>query len=229
MDPNQEINLFQSTYSEGPLDWVDIAQARDDLRLPVQFMTEQPYGALRTDHGRERWLVQNLRNSNIAFFQPLFHLGFGMNWKPSGETKSGQFTNSRGTLSLTRLFGLPDKDPAQELEQYRGFLQWIQDKRNELGNPFPTTVSVQWFRGGYNSRGIEWAGIKEVGLNENQVAHWEQELQDWRKQPWFEALYKKNMDGLARVRIGPHCWFRMGELRNRTEEILARPRSPRPR
>jgi hypothetical protein len=228
MDPYQEISLYPSMTSEGPLDWMDIAQSRADLQLPVQFLTEQSYSALRTERGRERWIVQNLRDNNLSFFYPLLHAGFGMEWAPTSETGTGQFIMHRGTLPLTRLFGLPNENPARELEQYRGFLQWIQDKRNELGNPWPTTVSLQWFRGGYSNRGIEWSGMHDSGLSEEQIAQWQQELIDWRKQPWFEALYQKNMDGLARVRIGPHCWFRMGELRNRSKEMLIRPRSPRP-
>ena len=230
MDPKEEISLFQSTYSKGPLDWLDIAQSREDLRLPVEILDERYYSSLKTDVAREKWLVKNLRHSNLAFFHPLFHVGMGMNWQNADtrEKRLGDFISHRGTLSLTRLFGLPDENPAKELEQYRGFLQWIQDKRNEVGNPLPTSVSVQWFRGGYNSRGLEWAGMKGAGVSEEDQARWNQELQDWRKQPWFEALYKRNMEGLARVRIGPHCWFRMGELRDRSEQFLARLRSPRP-
>lgn len=190
----------------GALNWFDLADEQG--RVVMELFTQHPP---KTPKALESWLIQKLRNDmhQSFFFRTLAHKGMKLDSEILHQKKHQNAAWSRVyvRVPLAQLFLLPNENPQQELEQLRGFLQWVDDNRQTTGRD-GREATIQWFRGGYRSRGLEWAGVAEVADKERL----NQELDSWREKPWFQQWYQANMDGLAKVRMGPHCWFSMASL-----------------
>lgn len=207
--------IYLGSSQDGLLDWLDVAQSHPEGRLPFTYFTEKSYSKLRSDASREKWAVEAFRNSGQPFLNVLQHMGSGLDMRVEKERQLGPgYYEVEATVSVHALLGLPGDEPEVELSQYRDFLNWIQAKRDRIRSERPNEIGIQWYRGGYNCRGLEWYGLSSTPLSDSKRQEWEDELQDWRSIPWFEAWYKKNMEGLARVRMGPHCFFRLSNLRD---------------
>lgn len=190
----------------GPLHWFEYLDA--DFRVPIEF-----FGAAypKTEKQQEKWLIDQLRGyRTIPFFcRLLARKGLALDFQVTSTKKTGWpkdfFTT--GTVPLAQLFSLPNEQPAEELANMKRFLSWLDDQLKGQGEK-GRDACIQWYRGGYNDRGLEAAGFEDKTKQEAL----DQALKAWRKEAWFEAWFRKNMEHLARVRIGPHCWFALSNL-----------------
>ncbi len=190
----------------GALSWFDYLD--DDLRVPIGFFGgHYP----KTPTQRRAWLIRMLREQdhNRLFFRLLAHRDMVLDFQLTEVKKTGwpEYSHTVGTVPLAQLLSLPNVDPAEELEQMRGFLAWL-DQQVAGNGRNGGDAHIQVFRGGYNSRGIEAAGFADPTKRETL----EQDLKNWRKKAWFEAWYQTKMKELSRVRMNAHCWFPLDSL-----------------
>ena len=215
--------IDSSDYHAGLLDWVEGGLSSSEGRVKTWIFAD-PITAKRTTKSRQILVATQLREIAQPFLRPLMHTDHEVDFLVDSIEEGNAFTHHLCSLSLPKLLGLPGEHPAQELENYAQFLRWLEPRRNHRYGS-----TVQCLRGGYNHRGLEWAGLTDAVLSDGEKGKWIQELADWRKKPWFAELYKKNMNGLARMRTGPHCWFRLQNLRQVSfapPTTPARPKAP---
>ena len=189
----------------GALNWFDHLDEAHRVRLEFIDRPYPPTPALQ-----ERWLIHQLREDCYQnfFFEPLAHRGLALDFQAEESVPRGsqRFFWTTGTVPLAQLFLLPNENPAEELDQMKAFLTWVQDQVTEQGND-ERDARIQWFRGG-RERGLEAAGFED----KSKQAALTQALQKWREHPWFDAWYRANLRGLGKVRRGPHCWLAMPSL-----------------
>ena len=196
----------------GLLDWVEHALRSPGPDLPIELYTSRAPSQLTARQYR-KWLVDTLReNCHCPFIKPLIHANSDHGWTTDQETQWGDRWVVRGRVNALDLFGLDPAMGRAGLVEYRKFLLWIEDKLRGAGVT-AGEVGLQWFRGGYRERGLEWYGLGRAGLDEAAQVQWKQDLADWEQQPWFANWKARNLAGLARVRLGPHCWFVFHHLR----------------
>ena len=201
-------------FNGGLLAWTELALERPGLDLPLELSVDTTDQGLRSPAGRDAWLVKALRrNCFCSFLLPLLHTGRGLTWKTDSTRMWGDTPMVTGRTSAAPLFGLDPDHARRDLESYRELLRWVQAREAALGPD--ARVGLQWFRGGYRSRGLEWYGLTAAGLNDTEQDEWRLELAERQRAPWCAAWTARNLDGLARVRLGPHCWFSMKSLRPR--------------
>lgn len=197
----------------GPLHWFEYADA--EFRVPIEFFGEH---YPRTPKQQETWLLKMLRGyrANLFFLRLLSRKGLNLDFRLTEVKKTGWPDKSYtiGTMPLAQLFSLPNENPAEELAQMKAFLTWLDVQLKEQGDR-GRDACIQWYRGGYGNRGLEAAGFAEDAKRDAL----DQALKEWRKEPWFEAWYQKNMEHLGRVRMGPHCWFALSDLSGDREHL----------
>ena len=230
MTPTNSAPLSQTPiplepYEGGALNWFDHMDA--DHRVLIELPGDCSE-SVRGERGRETRLVKALRETSHQgfFFQTLAHKGMALDHRlvSSRPCVWPDRWHNCFSVPLAELFLLPNQNPAQELAQIKAFLTWVDQQRQGKG-PGGREANIQWFRGGYRERGLEWAYVEDREVARNLNA----ELQGWRKQAWFEQWFRANLQGLAKTRMGPHCWFPMGSLvRDRQIEALVARRKMRP-
>lgn len=190
----------------GALNWLDMVD--DQHQVLLEFMGPR---YPKTPDAQKAWLTQMLRNNRHQefFFRPLANKGLKLvfSFVEGRETGWPDTFITRGTVPLAQLLSLPNVDPKAELAQMREFLEWVDTRRQQVGSE-GCEATIQWFRSGYNNRGLEWAGVEDSQTRERL----NEELVVWREKPWFDQWYKTNMDGFAKVRMGPDCWLGMASL-----------------
>ena len=194
----------------GALNWFD--HVDENFRVTLAFFgTTYPHG--KSDRQREAWLIEQLRDNASAgrqhfFFYPLAHKGMALDFQFTRESGPAPgWMTVEGTVPLAQLFLLPNEQPALELARMKEFLTWVDDRVKGQGKD-GSDARIQWFRGGYGSRGLEAAGFADDAAREALT----QDLKAWHEKPWFERWYAANMKGFAKVRMGPHCWLSMASL-----------------
>lgn len=193
----------------GPLDWFDFADSEGRV-LWRQPSRSKPFPANRSYDTQRAWLKDCFEFSRPGFFFTLYTA------HPDTTAVRDMGTDKRGyrffSFPLTDLMGLPGKDHATELAQLKGFLEWVDEQADTYSEPLPANrISLQWFRGGYNSRGLEWSGICDLSETTQQALN--EGLAQWEEQPWFATWKKTQLDRMARLRFGPHMWLRHDDLR----------------
>lgn len=196
----------------GALNWFDYLD--ENFRVPLGFFGTT-YPKDKGERQREAWLIEQLRNGTSTsrqhfFFYPLAHKGLSLDFQFTREhalSPSPDWTTVEGTVPLAQLFLLPNEQPALELARMKEFLTWVDERvRGQGGDGYD--ARIQWFRGGYNSRGLEAAGFADKALQQALT----EDLKAWHEKPWFQRWYAANMKGFAKVRMGPHCWLSMASL-----------------
>lgn len=188
----------------GALNWLDMVD--EEGRVVIEFLGPAYPNA---PNSQEAWLIEQLREDNhqVFFFRTLAHRGMNLDFQLIESRPLNRFSLTRGSVPLAQLLSMPNEDPATELAQMREFLEWVDTKRQGVGRD-GGEATIQWYRGGYRQRGLEWAGVKDDATREQL----NEKLSQWRQKPWFQRWYDTNMTGFSKVRMGPHCWLAMSSL-----------------
>ena len=205
---------------EGVLDWFDAADEQGNIVVWLMGSSFPKRAASVTP-----WLKKALKHSQQNFFiMPLLANDFRLTCELVKEKTASDpnWTVVHVRLPLAAFFNLPNANPQQELAQLREFFEWAKLKSESMGRPFFEAPRLQWYREGNASGtryGLEWAGLAPgksgVGtLDEPTRRQWEMDLDAWRAKPWFNAWYERNIAGMKKLRIGPHCWASMGYFRS---------------
>ena len=197
----------------GPLNWFDYLDGEG--RVPVAFFGK-PYP--KTEKQREAWLIEMLRSTRSQgfFCRLLARKGLALDFQVTSSRPTGwpESFYTCGTVPLAQLFSLPNENPREELAQMKAFLTWLDEQlkgQGEKGND----ASLQVFRAGHGRNGMDLVHFKDEDEGKARTLA----LQEWRKQPWFEAWHQKMMEHLGRVRLGPHCWFTLTDLQGDREYL----------
>lgn len=185
----------------GALNWFD--HQDENHRVRIEFFSDERFPS--TPSRQEAWLLDNLRlaGEQRFFFRTLAVKGLRLEFEVLEE---GSYYTV-GTVPLAQLFLLPNQDPATELAQMKEFLAWVDERIKGQGRD-GRDATIQWFRGGYASRGLEAAGFIDKALQKQL----DEDLQAWREKPWFDAWYRLNMKNFSRVHTGPHSWLSLNSL-----------------
>lgn len=211
MNPYPPPTIPMNSRDGGPLNWFEYLDA--DFRVPIEFFG-RPYP--KTSKQQERWLIEMLgsHSAHRFFCNLLARKGLALDFQVTRIKKTGwpdkEFTI--GTVPLAQLLSLPNENPAEELAQMKAFLTWL-DAQIEGQGDNGSDATLQLFRSGYSRRGMDLCHFKDEDEGKARTLA----LQEWRKQPWFEAWYQKMMEHLGRVRLGPHCWFTLTDLQGDRE------------
>lgn len=206
--------------SEGVLDWFDAADAQGNIMVWLMGSSFPKQASAITP-----WLKKALKHSTQRFFiMPLLANDFRLPCELVKEKTASDpnWTVVHVKVPLAAFFNLPNENPLQELAQLREFFEWAQTKSGSLGRPFFESPRLQWYRAGSASGtqyGLEWASLSPnkpgtPDMDEPTRRQWAVELESWRAKPWFNAWYERNIAGMKKLRLGPHCWASMGYFRN---------------
>ena len=160
---------------------------------------------------REKWIRATLRDITHQefYFLPNTHKGMALQAEVLATGKVGFAGHCEIALRipLAQIFGLPNENPKEELAQLREFFAFV-DERSVGRGPDGRDARLQWFRGGYNSRGLEWVGFEDEAVGKACA----KELEAWMEKPILKEWKARNLAGWGKVRMGPHCWATQSSL-----------------